>query len=171
MFIRTKDGILDMDNTKECIYVIRDTSIKKSEFRYVSYHWDNWKNYYLIDYQNCTLFSYNSAQNFISDLMKENLKYQNLVIELSPYYKDYNQSDNLAELIDAYVFVSKFGETHYIYGFDYDMGVKTSGSRIENDETFRKHLLENGAIYGVIWCEWGLKYVAKMNDEGEFELL
>ena len=26
-------------------------------------------------------------------------------------------------------------------------------------------------IYGAIWCEWGLKYVAKMNDKGELELL
>lgn len=27
------------------------------------------------------------------------------------------------------------------------------------------------AIYGAIWTEWGLKYVAKMNEEGELELL
>ena len=26
-------------------------------------------------------------------------------------------------------------------------------------------------IYGAIWCEWGLKYVAKMNSKGELELL
>ena len=26
-------------------------------------------------------------------------------------------------------------------------------------------------IYGAVWCEWGLKYVAKMNDKGEFELI
>lgn len=26
-------------------------------------------------------------------------------------------------------------------------------------------------IYGAIWTKWGLKYVAKMNDKGEFELL
>ena len=26
-------------------------------------------------------------------------------------------------------------------------------------------------IYGAIWCEWGLKYVAKMNDKGELELI
>lgn len=25
--------------------------------------------------------------------------------------------------------------------------------------------------YGAIWCEWGLKYVAKMNDKGKLELL
>ena len=30
-----------------------------------------------------------------------------------------------------------------------------------------KHL----TVYGAIWTEWGLKYVAKMNYEGELELL
>ena len=27
------------------------------------------------------------------------------------------------------------------------------------------------ATFGAIWCEWGLKYVAKMNDKGELELI
>ena len=26
-------------------------------------------------------------------------------------------------------------------------------------------------IYGAVWCEWGLKYVARMNSKGEMELL
>ena len=26
-------------------------------------------------------------------------------------------------------------------------------------------------IYGAIWCEWGLKYVSKMNDKGKLELI
>ena len=26
-------------------------------------------------------------------------------------------------------------------------------------------------LYGAIWTEWGLKYVAKMNDQGKLELL
>ena len=26
-------------------------------------------------------------------------------------------------------------------------------------------------IFGAIWCEWGLKYVAKMNDKGDLELI
>ena len=29
----------------------------------------------------------------------------------------------------------------------------------------------NIVVYGAIWTEWGLKYVAKMNEEGELELL
>ncbi|MBR3208817.1 MAG: hypothetical protein IKF82_00970 [Bacilli bacterium] len=105
-YIRIKNKILDMENTNECIYVIRDIS-KEGECCYVSYHWDNWRAFYLIDYQNCMLFSYNSAQNLISDLIKENLKYQNLVIKLSPYYKDCKQSSNLSELCDRFVFIDK----------------------------------------------------------------
>lgn len=26
-------------------------------------------------------------------------------------------------------------------------------------------------IYGAVWCEWGLKYVAKLDDKGDFELI
>ena len=26
-------------------------------------------------------------------------------------------------------------------------------------------------IYGAVWCEWGLKYVAKMNDKGDLALI
>lgn len=155
-YIRTRDGILDIDNTKECIYVIRDTSIKKSEFRYVSYLWDNWKNYYLTDYQNCVLFSYNSAQNFISDLMKESLKYQNLVIELSPYYDDCKQADNLAELCDEFV-----------YCYRNDMPI------LVNEEQIKQIILVGRIqdVRGAIWTDKGLIYVAKMNEKGELELI
>ena len=30
---------------------------------------------------------------------------------------------------------------------------------------------KNIQIYGAIWTEWGLKYVAKMNNKGELELI
>lgn len=29
----------------------------------------------------------------------------------------------------------------------------------------------NGGVYGAVWCEFGLKYVARMNNEGKLELL
>ena len=162
-YIRTKDEIIDLKNTKECIYVIRDNS-KESECRYVSYHWDNWKNYYLIDYQNCVLFSYNSAQNFISDLMKENLKYQNLVIELSPYYKDYNQSDTIAELCDEFVVASN---TPFV-----KMNPKIQ-KNMEFEEISQSYVKskKKSIVYGAIWTDKGLIYVAKMNEKGELVLI
>ena len=163
MFIRTKDGIIDTDNTNKCIYVIRDNSIKKSEFRYVSYLWDNWREYFLIDYQNCALFSYNSAQIFISDLMKENLKYQNLVIELSPYYKDYNQSDNLAELCDGF-YIDKCKE-EFLYDEIFD-------ECWHDFNPYFKACAKNGIdVYGFIKTDKGLIYVAKMNENGGLVLI
>ncbi len=40
------------------------------------------------------------------------------------------------------------------------------------DEECKKALhLADRYIYGAIWTEWGLKYVAKMNDNGELCLL
>lgn len=33
------------------------------------------------------------------------------------------------------------------------------------------YLTEGKTIYGAVWCEWGLKYVARMNLKGELELL
>lgn len=75
------------------------------------------------------------------------------------------QADSKEELIDCYVFVSKTEETHYIYGFDYDMGVKVNGSRIEWDEAFKKHLLENGTVYGCIWTPKGLIFVSEYDKE------
>ncbi len=167
MFIRINDRILDMNNTNECIYVIRDKSVNESNgFRYVSYLWDNWRDYFLIDYLNCTLFSYNSAQIFISDLMKENLKYQNLVIELSPYYKDCKQSDNLAELCDEFVFYHCIGNPFLYTGSkqrlkEYYLTKKYAKICKENDDFF----------YGAVWISKGLKYVAKMDDNGELVLL
>ena len=162
MYIRTEDKILDMKNTNKCIYVIRD--IKESgEFRYVSYLWDNWRNYFLIDYQNCILFSYNSAQNLISDLIKENLEYQNLVIELSPYYKDCKQSSNLAELCDRFVFIDKKHQ-----GGKYRYQVYT---RLFEKKNLPKYIQNGTEIYGAIWTDAGLKYIAKLDDKGEFELI
>ena len=29
----------------------------------------------------------------------------------------------------------------------------------------------NDTVYGAIWTEWGLKYIAKMNSKGKLELL
>ena len=35
----------------------------------------------------------------------------------------------------------------------------------------KRNNIDISTIYGAIWTEWGLKYVAKMNSEGELELL
>ena len=162
-YIRTEDEIIDLNNTNKCIFVIRDNSTKESDdFRYVSYLWDNWRNYFLIDYQNCMLFSYNSAQNFISDLIKENLEYQNLVIELSPYYKNCEQADTIKELCDVYVIVGEDKDTN---------GNPILWSIRQDIPFFMKYYFNYNDIYAAIWTDKGLIYVAKMNSEGKLVLI
>lgn len=173
-YIRTEyEGILETQTTNKCIYVIRNKNVD-GENCYVSYLWDNWKNYHLIDYQNCMLFSYNSAQSFISDLIKENLNYQDLVIEISPYYKNCKQADTIEELCDEFVIDNWKEKGKPVYCFKYVKETKTAycidgGGYIT---LFIPKMLECGCIIkGAIWTEWGLKYVAKMNDKGELELI
>lgn len=36
---------------------------------------------------------------------------------------------------------------------------------------YAKNRTKYANCYGAIWTEWGLKYIAKMNDKGELELL
>lgn len=60
-YIRTKYGeIFDLKTTSNHLFVVRDKT-KEGKNCYVSWLWDNWENYFLIDEQNCTLFSYNGA--------------------------------------------------------------------------------------------------------------
>ena len=67
------------------------------------------------------------------------------------------RADTIEELIDEYVFVSKTGKNII---FREDMFFPTpQEARGKMD------------CYGAVWTEWGLKYVAKMNKDGEFELI
>lgn len=68
------------------------------------------------------------------------------------------KSESLEELCDEFI---------YDYGKDKD--------RFKNDKLALKILKANNNdkvnIYGCIWCEFGLKYIAKLNSKGELELL
>jgi hypothetical protein len=163
-YIRTKyEGILELEKTSKCIYSIRNKNVD-SENCYVSYLWNNWKKYYLIDYKKCMLFSYNSAQSFISDLIKENLNYQDLVIELNPYYKDCKQADTIEELCDEFVIVFDKSEQ-----YDNELFNAKTYTPVEVNTFYKNVKIEK--IYGAIWTDKGLIYVAKMNEKGELELI
>ncbi len=112
------------------------------------------------------------TENLIYRTIKDNKVYQvGWDVEKPTFEADIlAEADTPEELIDAYVFVSKSGETHYVYFKSFDMGV-CLGSRIENDETFKNHLLENGNVYGAIWTDKGLIYVIKLNEKGDSELI
>ena len=63
------------------------------------------------------------------------------------------KADTIDELCDEFVVVDKEDNCHHL--------------------TLKTELYDtiDYEIYGAIWTEWGLKYVAKMNDKGELELL
>lgn len=73
-----------------------------------------------------------------------------------------NQADTIEELCDE--FVIKVG-VHNIVLHDLD-------SALYYVKDFKNHeLVKDYEIYGAVWSNEGLIYVAKMNDKGEFELI
>ena len=81
--------------------------------------------------------------------------------------KDFNkwniiaQADTIKELCDEFVVA-------------YEDNARIVYSELDWAKTKANASLEVGhksIIYGAVWCEFGLKYVAKMNDKGELELI
>ena len=84
------------------------------------------------------------------------------------------QANTIEELCDVFVYKNKIVEPPIIN----KEKPKYSYILVEIDDntpfytrrlTYLNDLEET--LYGAIWTEWGLKYVAKMNDKGELELL
>jgi len=74
------------------------------------------------------------------------------------------QADSIEELCDEYVIFCKEepnGKLLYYKGFE---NLKKEFIDFERDK-------EKVVVYGAIWTDKGLIYVAKMNEKGEFELL
>ena len=69
-------------------------------------------------------------------------------------------ADTIEELCDEFVIID-----------DLDRGINTLWhTKVFSLEEIRK-MVKYNEIYAAIWTEWGLKYVAKMNEKGELELL
>ena len=72
-----------------------------------------------------------------------------------------DQSENLFELIDEFVVIRDSTKINQLVRTD--------------DINYLKEMMKEDkriiAIKGAIWTDFGLKYVAKMNDKGEFELI
>ena len=71
------------------------------------------------------------------------------------------QSESLFELIDEFVVIRDSTKINQLVRTD--------------DINYLKEMMKEDkriiAIKGAIWTDFGLKYVAKMNDKGEFELI
>ena len=72
------------------------------------------------------------------------------------------EADTIEELCDEFVVENKKDHLHINYANEDRQAIKMVIGNINKEEWF---------IYGAIWTEWGLKYVAKMNDKGELELI
>lgn len=75
------------------------------------------------------------------------------------------KADTIDELCDRYVGISNNGPMIIKYEFDeyYD--------EYSDSYTKKELLAEYDVIYGAIWTDKGLKYIAKMNSKGELELI
>ena len=67
------------------------------------------------------------------------------------------QSENLEELFDRFVVMDK--ETKEVISIVSFLAYAKLWSYCKYN------------IYGAVWCEWGLKYVAKLDDKGKLELI
>jgi hypothetical protein len=67
-----------------------------------------------------------------------------------------NQADTIEELCDEFVGVDKTCENRH---------------QLLRAIPYKCANFWNGGVYGAVWCEWGLKYVAKLDDKGELELI
>lgn len=80
------------------------------------------------------------------------------------------QSDTIEELCDEVVVEIKFGSTGYIAHLNKPFEeLKKFLEYLEKCKPITKDEILN--VYGAIWTDKGLIYVAKINGNGEFELL
>ena len=78
------------------------------------------------------------------------------------YYLKQNiiaQADTIEELCDEFVVAFEENNDKITY-LDLDWAIDKA-----------KRYAGHTTIYGAVWCEWGLKYVAKMNNKGELVLI
>ena len=83
------------------------------------------------------------------------------------------QADTIEELCDEFIMTHYFKETNYtkceVLKDDKDLMIKAVILRKQHNKD--KDLKNEFNIYGAIWTDKGLIYVAKMNDKGELELI
>ena len=86
------------------------------------------------------------------------------------------QADTIEELCDEVVIIYPDGSHSVSWCYDYKSFYESIEGQVGNLGKMpytKENLVEYEIyeIYGAIWTEWGLKYVAKMNEKGELELL
>ena len=77
-------------------------------------------------------------------------------VQASDYALTIKQADTIEELCDEFVGIDKTCE---------------NGHQFLRAIPYKCANFWNGGVYGAIWTEWGLKFVAKMNENGDLELI
>lgn len=124
---------------------------------------------------------YIRTKNGIYDLEKSLFHQYNGIRVLTPYCKQYEENpslcktaDTIEELCDEFDW--KWNEKEFPYS-KVRQHSRYSGygdlERAMRDEEnyYGKYLNHDYEIYGAIWTDKGLIYVAKMNEKGKMELL
>lgn len=79
-----------------------------------------------------------------------------ITVDEETLLKNYKVADTIDELCDEFVGVDKTCE---------------NGHQLLRAIPYKCANFWNGGVYGAIWTDKGLIYVAKMNDKGELELI
>lgn len=81
------------------------------------------------------------------------------------------QADTIEELCDEYVIIVGNEYPHYLHAKYFSIDKTFYIYKIDKKTNLEECLRFNYVVYGAIWTDKGLIYVAKMNDKGESKLL
>ena len=101
----------------------------------------------------------------IFELLENGLSQTPIEVQNALITGDYNQADTIEELCDAFVMFSQNRKK----GISVLQSISYARLYVKRDNRYDGHYVDK--IYGAIWTDKGLIYVAKMNDKGELELL
>lgn len=83
----------------------------------------------------------------------------------------YRLANTIEELCDEFVYANKKKDIKCFCLLHQPITTIYYGAKLEDIETKKLINDKNVEIYGAIWTDKGLIYVAKLNDKGELELL
>ena len=92
----------------------------------------------------------------------DTIKYKEITGEdcFIPKNEIVDEANTIEELCDEFIVVSDNCEKPIISALPFN-----------ELQLYAKGRTKYAICYGAIWCEWGLKYVARMNSDGVLELL
>lgn len=96
------------------------------------------------------------------------LKKMTINDKLTDDYIHEKAADTIEELCDEFVIKV---DNEYLHAKYYPVDKTFYIYNTEEEISLEECLRFNYVVKGAIWTEWGLKYVAKMNEKGELELL